>query len=70
MYRMDGFGIGLELLKSGAFDKVSVHYQGRVYEADVETYRIEGIPYQKDGFEKQIILPRRYFTQRDDENQS
>lgn len=70
MYRMDGFGVGLDVLKSGAFDEVKIHYQGKVYNADVETYRLYGIPYQREGFEKQIILPRRYFTQRDDENQS
>lgn len=70
MYRMDGFGVGLELLKSGAFDEVKIHYQGKVYKADVETYRIKGIPYQKDGFEKQVILPRRYFDVTDDINQS
>lgn len=70
MYRMDGFGIALDLLKSGAFDKIEIHYQGKVYSTDVETYRIKGIPYQKEGFEQQIILPRRYFTQRDNENHS
>jgi len=62
MYRMDGFGVGLNLLKSGAFDQVKIHYQGKVYKADVEAYRLKGIPYQKDGYEEQIILPRRYFT--------
>lgn len=51
MYRMDGFGVGLNLLKSGAFDEVKIHYQGKVYRADVEKYRLQGIPYQKEGYE-------------------
>ena len=69
-YRDDAFGVSLEALKSGSFDRVKLHYQGKVYSADVETFRLEGTPYQRDGFEKQILLERKRFTVTEDINQS
>lgn len=61
MRKMDGFGVSLEFLKSKSFDAVEVHYDDKIYHANVDDFATKGILYERPPYEKQVILPRRYW---------
>lgn len=61
MRKMDGFGVSLSALKSQNFDRVEVHYLEKIYHATVDDFATKGIMYERPPYEKQVILPRRYW---------
>jgi hypothetical protein len=61
MRKMDGFGVSLSSLKFHSFDQVEIHYLDKMYHATVDDFATKGIMYERPPFEKQVILPRRYW---------
>lgn len=61
MRKMDGFGVSLTALKSGSFTMVECHYLEKIYHATVDDFATKGIMYERPPYEKQVILPRRYW---------
>ena len=56
-YKYDGFAIPEDIL--GEIDRVRVHYRDEIWEAPIQRFKEMGIPYHSEGYEAQLVLPRR-----------
>lgn len=59
MRMLNGYGLSEEALNSGWFDKVVINENdnGRFYLIPVEDFLSRGIPYNAQGYEKQVVMP-------------
>jgi len=60
--RHNGFGVAREILDSYDFDWLEVHYDGIVYTVDKPTFMRHGKGINIDGYEPQVVLPKRYWS--------
>ena len=62
MRNMDGFGLSIDILEHPEIERVKIHFDGKIYMTDLETFDKKGIYYNHKDFEPQKILPRKYFS--------
>lgn len=61
MYSMDGYGVSQHLCLHPRIKHIRLEVDGRVYKASTGRFIEKGIPYHKQGYEPQWILPRHMF---------
>ena len=60
--KLDGFGIPQHLILNPRIKNIRIHYKDEIYKATTGRFMDKGIPYHKEGYEPQFILPRNQFT--------
>jgi hypothetical protein len=58
----DGFGIPVTVFDDERVRYIEVHYKNKVYRVFTGEYRRHGIPFHREPYEAQLVLPRRYFS--------
>lgn len=65
MHTMDGYGVSQSLVLDPRIEKIELHSDDKIYVAPVGMLIEKGIPYHRQPYEPQFILPTGYWSVRD-----